>query len=248
GEVKIDEVKILWGQGVSTEDIDRELLMRYLAGGKDESGTWRPGDIQNTETVAVAQIARARKAGQLNSLLLNMGALVFTVEAERNGMYVDKARGLEIAADLKRRVDKLSEDLAASLPKLPFEFNWSSIYHKSALLFGGTVRYDSYEYQLKDGTFTYEAGHPDQAYAQKSEEHYLLEDGTTMSCVWWEHLWQTEWQGNVPEGKDRTTYKSGKNAGEFKTKKVKTDEDRKSTRLNSSHAKISYAVFCLTNA
>lgn len=224
GEVKIDEVKILWGQGVSTEDIDRELLMRYLAGGKDEAGTWRPGDVQNTEAVAVAQIARARKAGQLNSLLLNMGALVFTVEAERNGMYVDKARGLEIAADLKQRVDKLSEDLAASLPKLPFEFNWSSIYHKSALLFGGTVRYDSYEYQLKDGTFTYEEGHPDQAYAQKTEDHYLLEDGTTMACAWWEHVRDTEWQGNVPEGKDRTTYKSGKNAGEYKTKKVKADD------------------------
>src|SRR3712207_8166374 len=29
------------------------------------------------------------------------------------------------------------------------------------------------------------------------------------------------------------------------TKKAPTDKDRKSTRLNSSHANISYAVFCL---
>src|SRR5690349_23896290 len=29
------------------------------------------------------------------------------------------------------------------------------------------------------------------------------------------------------------------------TERSKTDEDRKSTRLNSSHVEISYAVFCL---
>src|SRR3712207_6982272 len=29
------------------------------------------------------------------------------------------------------------------------------------------------------------------------------------------------------------------------TQRVRQDEDRKSTRLNSSHANISYAVFCL---
>src|SRR5690606_40637667 len=32
----------------------------------------------------------------------------------------------------------------------------------------------------------------------------------------------------------------------FKRKGTFGDEDRKSTRLNSSHVKISYAVFCLT--
>ena len=34
---------------------------------------------------------------------------------------------------------------------------------------------------------------------------------------------------------------------EVKTAAVDADKDRKSTRLNSSHTMISYAVFCLTN-
>src|SRR3712207_8225625 len=33
--------------------------------------------------------------------------------------------------------------------------------------------------------------------------------------------------------------------GERHALQVRTDQDRKSTRLNSSHANISYAVFCL---
>src|SRR3712207_6869467 len=34
-------------------------------------------------------------------------------------------------------------------------------------------------------------------------------------------------------------------SGEYKAENLESKEDRKSTRLNSSHANISYAVFCL---
>ena len=123
GNVKVDEVKALWAAGVDTPDIEPELLSRYLCGGPDEHGVYQKGDVENTEAMAIAQIARARSAGQLNSILLNMGALIFTVEAERNGMFVDKQQGMEDAAKLDIEVDKLTAAMAhdsgcgsASLP------------------------------------------------------------------------------------------------------------------------------------
>src|SRR3712207_7999157 len=42
-----------------------------------------------------------------------------------------------------------------------------------------------------------------------------------------------------------TGYSSLAYLGELPVSEIKLDRDRKSTRLNSSHANISYAVFCL---
>lgn len=235
GNVKVDEVKALWAAGVRTEDIDPELLTRYLVGGPDEHGVQQLGDVENTERIALAQIARARDAGQLNSILLNMGALMFTVEAERNGMFVNKNRGLELAQELAVEVDALRASLLEYLPKdLPFEFNWGSPKQKSALIFGGTVMWDAYEYDTAGGGTILKhqfdalpfSEQPRRVYAQKDEVHYLLQDGTTMECSWWEHVNATEWFDNPagrPDGKDQVFFASGKNAGEAKTKKVKVD-------------------------
>lgn len=157
GNLKVDEVKLLWAAGVNTHEIEPSLLTRYLCGGPDENGVFQMGDVENTELIALAQIKRARDAGQLNSLMLNMGALLFTLEAERNGMYVDVPRGLEIAEELRKEQAELTEELNGFVPKdLPFEFNWSSRFHKSALIFGAPVRYARREYDLKDGTKTFE--------------------------------------------------------------------------------------------
>jgi DNA polymerase I len=217
GNVKVDEVKALWAAGVDTPDIEPELLSRYLCGGPDEHGVYQKGDVENTEAIAVAQIARARAAGQLNSILLNMGALIFTVEAERNGMFVDKQQGMEDAAKLDAEVDKLTEAMAQYLPEdLPFDFNWNSRFHKSALIFGGAVNFKRQQYDLKDGTHTWTGpGIGREAmylYAQKEEQHYVLLDGTTTATDPFDepHLY--------------ATFKGGKNAGEFKTKKVKVDD------------------------
>lgn len=218
GNVKVDEVKALWAAGVDTHEIEPDLLTRYLCGGKDEFGVFQLGDIENTERIALQQIARAREAGQLNSILLNMGALLFTVEAERNGMYVDKAKGMELAAKLQEAVNAATAGLAEYLPKdLPFDFNWASPKQKSALIFGGTVQYDCREYYLKDGTTTWtppnEAGSSAYAYAQKEVDGYVLEG----------EGWTALDPFDNPEGQ-YVTYKGGKNAGEFKRKKVKVDD------------------------
>lgn len=223
GNVKVDEVKALWAAGIDTPDIEPELLSRYLCGGVDENGTFQLGDVENTEKIALAQIERARAAGQLNSILLNMGALLFTVEAERNGMFVDKYRGLDLAADLKQQVDALTLGLVQYLPEdLPFDFNWGSPIQRSALFFGGTVQYDCREYDLKDGTTTWQEpnGSKLYAYAQKDELHYVLENGGTYDMRYYD----LEYFNGTPDLPERAMFKGGKNAGEFKTKKVKVDD------------------------
>lgn len=161
GNIKFDEVKVLWANGVRTEDIEPTLLTRYLLGGNDEHGVFQMGDIENTEKIALEQIARARKVGQLNSILLNMGSLIGTTEKERNGMFVDKAQGLVLADELATEIAALHTELSAYLPVLPFEFNWGSSVQKSALIFGGNVGYDRREYRLTDDNFTFSPPTPE---------------------------------------------------------------------------------------
>lgn len=246
GQLKHDEVKALWAAGVPTHQIDKDLLLRYLGGGEDGTGEYRPGDLENTETVAKAQILRAREAGQYNSIILNMGALLCSIEMERNGMFVDKEEGLRLAAILEVKVAELRHELQRFLPVLPFDFNWGSPRQKSALLFGGGVTYDSTEYlglvtPDPESLIPGAVGVPlevwwcsdrdrekparwSQQYTKKDESHYVLNDGTTMSPDWWEHCYHTEWGGEVPESKMVARFAGGKQAGEKKTKKVRVDD------------------------
>ena len=162
-DTKVDEVKLLWDAGVRTEDIDPDLLTRYLLGEdlKDprtgEVTGRREGDIGNTRDIFLRQIDRAKAAGQSRSILLNMGSLIASIEMERNGMHVDKGLGLELAAELEEELNAARAELNAYLPKdMPFEFNWGNRYHLSPLLFGGKVKYQRREYDLKDGRKTFE--------------------------------------------------------------------------------------------
>jgi DNA polymerase I len=217
GNVKIDEVKALWNAGIDTPDIEPILLTRYLCGGLDETGTWQMGDVENTEHVALKQIARARACGQLNSIMLNMGALLYTVEAERNGMFVDKPLGMTMAAELQVEVDKMHKELERFLPTLPpeFEFNWNSRFHKSALIFGGVCKYDAYEYALAAGGTVLKQDRTDEplAYSQMDAIHWLLKDGSLTAVDPFDTEDTTQY----------VMYASGKQAGEYKTKKVKVN-------------------------
>ncbi len=226
GQLKHDEVKALWAAGVPTHRIERDLLQRYLAGGEDAEGAFKPGDLENTETVAVAQIKRARECGQYNSIALNMGALLCSIEMERNGMFVDKAEGRRIASLLEAEVLKLDEALQATLPALPFTFNWSSPRQKSALLFGGTVTYEDTEYQGKNDVWwcaSRDGEKPEgwtQQYAKKDATEWIVDDGKGLTTTDVPPQEQTDLSllaGYV-------TYASGKNAGTFKTRKVKVDD------------------------
>lgn len=225
GNIKVDEVKALWNAGVRTEDIEPALLTRYLCGGPDEDGVYQLGDVENTEVVALAQIKRAREAGQLNSILLNMGALLFTIEAERNGMFVDKPLGLVLAEELKKELEELKLTVERYIPDHPYkgQFNWNSRFDKSALIFGGTVEKEDYEYDLADGGTILKTKYdaleykPALAYFNKEELHYVLENGGTYSVDYYD----AENFAGTPDLPERATFKGGKNAGEYKTKKVK---------------------------
>lgn len=224
GNVKVDEVKALWAAGINTPDIDPELLTRYLCGGLDENGEFQLGDVENTERIALAQIDRARQVGQLNSILLNMGALLYTVEAERNGMFVERTEGLRLAELLEQAVTEATNGLSQYIPPdLPFDFNWGSPVQRSALFFGGTVQYDCREYDLKDGTTTWTepSGQDIYAYAQRDEQGWVLADGKGVTLL-------SPFDVDDPiKLACYDTYKGGKNAGEYKTKKVKLDDTSK---------------------
>lgn len=215
GNVKVDEVKELWNAGVQTEDIDPELLRRYLCGGKDEHGVEQLGDLGNTELICLAQIKRARASGQLQSIQLNMGSLLASIEMELNGMQVDMELGLKLAAELQAQIDELHTSLAAYLPAdLPFEFKWTSRFHKSALIFGGTVQYEDKEYVHADGSGTLCS---------------VWDDGSLWPALTYPML--DERRPVLGEDGQPVRYKSGKNAGEIKYTTVKVpDLTRPKTR------------------
>lgn len=225
GDTKIDEVKLLWEAGVPTEDIDPDLLNRYLVGETLPNGERREGDIGNTELVFKKQLERARNSGQVRSIMLNMGSLCATIEMERNGMFVNRELGHKLAAELAVKLGEAQQRLQQYLPTdLPFDFSWTNRYHLSPLVFGGKVNYTERMYYLKDGQRTKfspedkpQAAHLF-AYVQKEELHYVLHNGSTAPMSDYAEL--------LPEllGNEVQQYKSGKQAGEYKTKKVKVDD------------------------
>lgn len=231
-DLKVDEVKKLWEAGVPTEEIDPDLLTRYLIGETLPSGERREGDVGNTHAIFKAQLGKARKSGQLRSILLNMGSLMASTEMERNGMFVNKALGLELAADLEKRLGEAKLRLQEYLPAdLPFEFSWTNRYHLSPIIFGGKIKYQRRQYDLKDGRTTWFS--PDEkpaardlfAYAQKDEVRVLMKDGTEVE----QGHWRSKLHGGHYEPTEgwldaTVTYASGKNKGEPKTKKVKVDD------------------------
>lgn len=243
-DLKVDEVKKLWEAGIDTPDIDPDLLARYLLGEDLPNGGRREGDIGVTRNVFLKQLARAQKEGMSRLLMLEFGALIASIEMERNGMYVDKALGYKLADELRVELAAAKSELHAYLPvDLPFEFNWGNRYHLSPIIFGGRIKYQRRQYDLKDGTTTFippnwrqlpeyanKEPHPGAwphwqlyAYSQKDELHYVLDNGTTVLC---EHF------GFDGVNDPRVQYKAGKNAGEYKTKKVKADDyDKPKSRM-----------------
>ncbi len=261
GNLKNDAVKALWAAGVDTMDIDRDLLMEYLLGtiGRDDVPLQlqAKGDIDNTEAIFLGQLAAFRARGAVPHVMMNMGALLFTVEAEFNGMFVDKALGLELAKGVKAELDELEVKLTTYLPEgLPFEFKWTSRFHLSALIFGGDVKYVAKGYVLDD------AG--EKTYYQKDETHYVLADGSTMEVAAWTaamagggfiktttptdverelgHFDEEEQTWNVPLSMPMY-FSGGKNKGTPKTKKVKVPDIERGPKMRNEDFIYTFAGF-----
>jgi DNA polymerase-1 len=212
GSLKNDAVKALWDAGVDTLDIDRDLLMEYLLGAPEVDDDH--GDIGNTEMCFRGQLAAFRARNGLNSALLNMGALVFTIEAEYNGMFIDRERGEELRAKLLIDLTAAEERLHAYVAHLPYEFKWTSPKQLSALIFGGDIAYETRQ-EKRDENGEY-------VYFQKEEEHVLLIDGTHKRA---DQLVEWDWGTQVQR------FTSGKNKGMPKTKKVKVPDIERGPKI-----------------
>lgn len=246
GDTKIDEVKALWEAGIDTPDIPEDLLTEYLH-----------GDVSNTNKIFRGQLERARACGQVKSILLNMGSLLFTIEAEKNGMAADKELGLELAKELASRRDELDAKLVDYLPEdLPFEFNWGNRYHLSPLIFGGKVKYRAFEYDLDLDTLNAvratkglapatasttmvaptEQTRDFYAYPAIKETHYLLQDGTTIpkdETDQWLNSLDPQLTTALP---NFVFVKSGKSAGQPKTVSVsRPNYDKPKGRMVDVH-------------
>ncbi len=197
GVLKPDQVKEMWEAGIDTPDIPDDLMMDYL-----------PGDIENTRKAFLGQIVKAKNAGQQRSIMVNNGALAFTIEAELNGMSVDKELGYSLAAELEQELAGLYDELNTYLPELPFEFNWGSRVQLSAMLFGGAVKY-----QARVPIFD-EAMQP--VYFQRDATCYITTDGDLIEC----EVYNKRLLGGEPVP-SLMYFTGGKNKGEPKTKKAK---------------------------
>lgn len=212
GSLKNDAVKALWAAGVDTTEIDRDLLMEYLLGAKGDPDDH--GDIGNTELCFRGQLAAFRARNGLNSALLNMGALVFTIEAEFNGMFIHKERAEELRAEVLEELQGAEARLFSYVADLPYEFKWTSPKQLSALIFGGDVTYETRQEKRDE--------HGELVYFQKEEEHVLLIDGTTKRA---DQLVEWEWGTNVQR------FSGGKNKGMPKTKKVKVPDIERGPKI-----------------
>lgn len=239
GNLKNDAVKSLWEQGVDTPDIDQDMLMEYLVGYESwhkeahPAGQQDDGDIGNTERVFVGQVEAFRARRGIKSALLNMGAMIFTIEAEFNGMFVDLPWALEHAEVLKGQLLEATAELNKFVPAdLPFEFKWSSRFHKSALIFGGSVKYQARTAITTDGKPLREDG-SNQAFSQMDQERVLLVgyDAKGDEAAQALHLTPGElyrWQAEDPDTAPAAiVIGSGKNKGELKTKKFKVPDPSK---------------------
>jgi hypothetical protein len=134
---KIDEVKILWGQGVLTADIDKELLLSYLC---DDVH----GDIANTRRVCFKQVAELKRRGMWKMFQIRMDSLLFNAIATFNGLYVNQPIAEKNLAVQLQAIEGLQDNILKQLPPdLPeeLEFSFTSAYHRSAFLFGGDIKY-----------------------------------------------------------------------------------------------------------
>jgi DNA polymerase I-like protein with 3'-5' exonuclease and polymerase domains len=196
GSKKIDEVKLLWNNGVLTKDIDRELLIRYLAGPE--------GDIVNTRLSCFNQYALLEQQDMLEMFWMRMDGLLFNALATFNGLYVDMevanrnhaAQLLEAEAIRIKIMELLPKDMPTEL-----EFNFGSGYHMSAFLFGGPAKYDvkvPYDPPKFEKVDCYKVWGVEETYVPVSEV-------------------------DTTQRFNGETYKAGKNKGQLKVFKVDSD-------------------------
>lgn len=136
GTHKIDAVKILWQQGKKTSEIDRDLLIEYLAGPE--------GDIENTAAAFYGEMQKLNEMGMWRMFLERSDAVLAYAYCEWFGLHVDLPTAHANMAEQKAEIARLQGELSKLLPDdLPteIEFGWHNRYHLSALIYGGPIKY-----------------------------------------------------------------------------------------------------------
>lgn len=208
GTKKVDEVKLLWQAGYKTSEIDEALLIEYLA---DE----HCGDVANTRLVCFKQVAEAKRRGMYEMMQMRMDGLLFNAIATYNGLYVNAEIAAANQKEQEARIVEIKASILGDLPSdLPDELNFSftSGYHMSAFLYGGTVKYDkkvSYEPKKYEQIEAYEVVTPEwyggiQDYI--SIDKWLVRQDKADFIL--------------------TTYKAGKNKGQPKVFKINSDVEK----------------------
>lgn len=214
GTEKIDEVKVLWDAGVMTEDINKDLLIDYLVGTREEGRN--AGDIGNTEMVFLGQIAKIKEMNKkypynmLAAIQSRMDGLCATTEMEYNGLKIDVEEAKRQLAQLTQERIEAKAELEQYVPELPegLDFKWSSRVHKSCLIFGGVVKYKKRDTYIdeKTGELARFVAHEDWPLVDGEPVDPEVFDGSSLV---------------------QDTFKGGKRKGQVKTKKVKVPGELK---------------------
>ena len=216
GDHKVDGVKIMWEQGALTSEIDKDLLIQYLAGTKATTGF--SGDIENTALCFYGQQAKLSEQGMSLMFWERCDSLLAFAYCEFFGLYVNQEVAHANLAEQEAEIANLQKQLKELLPKdLPdgVEFNWGSDYHMSALIYGGPVKYrhrvpyDPVQY-VKADYVKFGVGTPKEA-----SQYYS--DGALDHCL--------VAAAEVDLGAVHR-YKSGKNKGQIKLFREDTSEEK----------------------
>ena len=203
GTHKVDGIKILWEQGHLTSEIDKELLLEYLIGPE--------GDITNTQLTFFSQRSKLVAAGMWDMFMERCEGMLAYSLCENAGLYIDTVVAEQNLADQEQELAEINAHVGTLLPELPpyFEFNWGSLYHVSALLFGGPIKY---KHKVSYDPVKFHKVDCNQ-FGDTLKE--VPVDGTELDVATLE----------LSHG-PAVVYKSGKNKGTLKVLKIDTDEEK----------------------
>ena len=203
GTHKVDAVKLLWEQGALTSQIDKDLLLEYLAGPS--------GDIENTRKVCFGQYRLMEERGMLPMFWERMEALLFNAFCTFNGLYVNQPVAHANHAEQLAQAEVLRKQMATMFPAdMPdeLEFNFGSDYHMSAWLFGGPVKY---KVRVSYDPIKYEKA-----------DYYLLGSDTFLPIEYLDTQVPEVVEHLIKEHGNIDRYKAGKNKGQPKVHRLDT--------------------------
>lgn len=134
-ELKDDEIKKYWDDGVDTSDIPKDKLLSYME-----------ADVLKTQHIFRKQWEEVKADPRLFALIkVKMEDLLATIMMEHAGMQFDISAAHDASAELQIKVGALETAIlhgVAGMFEPDFEYNPRSLDHLSLALFGGTYTID----------------------------------------------------------------------------------------------------------